>query len=119
LLNNNHSIANLTGNLQCRRGVGSYTYTAGVLFLNWNYDTYDLNEGGGPTIDTINMLGSQTGGAVPTDQNRFCGATVKLRAVQAFTLGNAGNIVAVGSERGIGTVVTLQYFPSAAKWYEL
>ena len=79
----------------------------------------DPHEDGGPTIDTINMLGSQTGGTVPTDQNRFCGATVKLRVVQAFTLGNAGNIVAAGSARSVRAVVTLQYFPSAAKWHEV
>ena len=121
VLLNNTNITNLTGNLQCRRGVGGYTYTNAdrVLRLNWNYDTYEINEGGGPTIATINMLGSQTGGTVPTDQNRFCGAIVKLRVVQAFTLGNAGNIVAAGSERAVGTVVTLQYFPSAAKWHEV
>ena len=113
------NITNLIGNLQCRRAIGNYSYADGVLFLNWNYDTYEINEGGGPTIDTINMLGSQAGGTVPTDQNRFCGATVKLRAVRAFTLGNTGNVVAAGSERAVGAVVTLQYFPSAAKWYEV
>jgi len=44
---------------------------------------------------------------------------VKLRVVQAFTLGNAGNIVAAGSERAVGAVVILKYFPSAAKWFEV
>src|SRR5439155_11025708 len=40
-------VANLSGDLQCGRGIGAYSYAAGVLTINWNYDTFSIDEGGG------------------------------------------------------------------------
>lgn len=112
--------ANITGQFQCARGgAGSYSYSAGTLQLSVNGDTYLINEGAGPTINDINMLGSSGVGNTAADRNRMMTATVKLYVTQAFTLGAAGNIVAAGGARAVASIVTLQYFPTLTKWVEV
>lgn len=83
----------LTGQLQCNRGVGAYNYASNVLTVNWNYDTYSINEGSTPAINNVYMKGGITGGAAVADQNKSGAARIHLRVQQAFTLGTSGNIV--------------------------
>lgn len=110
----------LSGNFKPRPGIGVYSYASNVLTLNWNYDTYLLNEASTPTISTINMAGSVSGGAVASDHNRIAGATtVKLYATQKFYLGPSGNINVNNQLVEAGTFVTLQWFPSLSKWCEV
>lgn len=115
----NTSVANLTGNLVCKRAIGTYAYASNKVTLGWNADAYSIDEGGGPTINTIIMKGSNTGGAADTDHNRYNASCVRLHVKQAFTLGNSGNIIAAGGARTVDTVVTLQYLPAQGKWYEV
>lgn len=105
----------VSGDLQPGRGIGVYGYSAGVVSVNYNYDTYLIDEGGGPTVNTIHMLGAVAG----ANNNAFTTGVIKLYVKQAFTLGNAGNIVAAGGARTVATVVTLQYLHSLTKWVEV
>lgn len=111
----------LSGSLQTPYGTGGYVYASNRLVLDWAGDTYLINEGGGPTINNINMKGDTAGGAVANDLNAPVQCTVKLYVQQAFTLGNSGNIVAAAGARTAGTVVTLQYLNTLAtpKWVEV
>jgi hypothetical protein len=112
-------LSNLTGDIQCRRGVGVYSFASNVLTVNLGHDTYEVDESGTPAINTINMAGSAGGGSSASDLNRFHNARVTLRAKQAFSLGSSGNIVAAGGARAVDSIVTLQYFPVDAKWYDV
>jgi hypothetical protein len=112
-------VANITGKLLARPGIGTYLYAANLLSVSLNADTFPLSIGGG-TIDNITMSGSSAAGVDEViDQNRFHQARIYLRAKQDFTLSNSGNIVASGAVRTADEIVCLQYFTSDQKWYEV
>jgi hypothetical protein len=111
--------SSLTGQMQCGRGVGAYEYSAGELLVNGTFDTYSINEGGAPVLQTINMKGGLGAGAVVADHLRYYAPTIRLYAQQAFRLGSEGNIVSSGERVEVGSIVTLQLMQGAGKWVQI
>jgi hypothetical protein len=106
---------NAQGLLQ-RRGLYSSTIQAAAsISISADHDVFMLDDSGATdTIDTILVNG------VTNDQLGFSGSMIRLIFTTAnIALGNAGNIVAAGGARTIGTGCTLLYNHSAAKWIEV
>jgi hypothetical protein len=109
----------ISGQMQCGRGVGAYTYASNVLTVNWNYSAYPVNEGGTPTIKNINMKGGIGVGVVASDHIKAGSPRITLLAQRAFSLDNSGNVALASSPLSVpvNTSVDLQWFPALAKWY--
>jgi hypothetical protein len=109
----------ISGQMQCGRGVGAYTYANNVLTVNWNYSAYIVHEVGTPMIKNINMKGGTGVGVVPSDHIKAGSPGITLVAGRPFSLGKAGNIALASSPLlvRVNTAVELQWFPARGKWY--
>jgi len=111
----NGNVTGVSGNLQPKRGISTYTYAANDLHLKWNGDTFEIDEATEPLINNIYFDGQVQGAR----NNAFLSAVIRLKAIHSFTLGNTGNVIANSEAVMANHVVTLEYFKTSNKWVEV
>jgi hypothetical protein len=92
-----------------------YVFFVDTLQASWLADFILFDEPSTPTLNTINVQSY----AVGRSENRTCGGTLEIYAVQAFKFGAGGNIIAAAGERAAGSITRLRHIVSLGKWVEI